>query len=35
MAANAFIPNSFSENTNEILIVPAYGLNYDLKLRTL
>ncbi len=29
MAANAFIPNSFSDDTNEILIVPVYGLNYD------
>lgn len=27
--ASAFIPNPFSENTNDILIVPVYGLNYD------
>jgi len=27
--ASALIPNSFSENTNDILIVPVYGLNYD------
>jgi len=26
---SAFIPNSFSDNTNDILIVPVYGLNYD------
>ena len=29
MTASAFIPNSFSDNTNDVLIVPAYGLNYD------
>lgn len=27
--ASAFIANSFSDNTNDVLIVPAYGLNYD------
>jgi hypothetical protein len=27
--ASAFIPNSFSDNSNDVLIVPAYGLNYD------
>ncbi len=29
MLANAFVPNTFSDNTNDILIVPVYGLNYD------
>jgi len=29
MVANAFVPNSFSDNTNDILIVPVFGLNYD------
>ncbi len=29
MVASAFVPNSFSDNTNDILVVPAYGLNYD------
>ncbi len=29
IAASAFIPNSFSDNTNDVLIVPVYGLNYD------
>ena len=27
--ANAFIPNSFAEETNEVLIVPLFGINYD------
>jgi hypothetical protein len=27
--ANAFINNSFSDETNDILIVPAFGFNYD------
>ena len=26
---SAFIANSFSDNTNDVLIVPVYGLNYD------
>ena len=29
VVASALIPNSFSENTNDILIVPTFGLNYD------
>ena len=29
VTASAFVPNSFSDNTNDILIVPVYGLNYD------
>ena len=29
MMGNAFIDNSFSNQTNDILIVPAFGLNYD------
>jgi len=27
--AYAFVPNSFANNTNDILIVPVFGLNYD------
>ncbi len=27
--ANAFLPNSVDEATNDILIVPVFGLNYD------
>ena len=29
MLGHAFIPNSFSENTNDLLITPSYGFNYD------
>ncbi len=27
--ANAFIPNSFADETNDVLIVPMFGINYD------
>lgn len=27
--ANAFMPNSFADETNDMLIVPVFGLNYD------
>jgi hypothetical protein len=27
--ANAFIPNSFADETNDVLIVPLFGINYD------
>jgi hypothetical protein len=27
--ANAFVPNSFTDKTNDILVVPVFGLNYD------
>lgn len=33
MMGNAFIDNSFSSQTNDILIVPAFGLNYDYLLK--
>jgi hypothetical protein len=26
---SAFMANSFSDNSNDVLVVPAYGLNYD------
>lgn len=29
VASYATIPNSFNDNTNDILLVPAFGLNYD------
>ena len=29
VTGSAFIANSFSDNSNDVLIVPAYGLNYD------
>jgi hypothetical protein len=32
--ASAFIPNSFSDNTNDILVVPVYGLNYDYQINS-
>ncbi len=34
MAASAFIPNTFSDNTNDVLIVPVYGLNYDYQINS-
>ena len=30
--ANAFIPNSFADETNDVLIVPVFGLNYDFQI---
>jgi len=32
--ANAFMPNSFEDKTDDVLIVPVFGLNYNYQINT-
>ena len=32
--ANMLVPNSFADNTNDIIVVPTFGFNYDYRFKS-